>query len=106
MNSNHRYLQRKRAKSRSSNTQIILIYFISLMMIFRYVSSLISFDLWEHEKYLYDEYTLVAYLLLTFIFLYNWNMIATIYQSLKAQLLSIPIWLVVSYLISLTYYLI
>ncbi|WP_157111465.1 hypothetical protein [Nonlabens spongiae] len=76
------------------------------MMIFRYVSSLISFDLWEHEKYLYDEYTLVAYLLLTFIFLYNWNMIATIYQSLKAQLLSIPIWLVVSYLISLTYYLI
>ena len=93
-------------RSRVAIGQVNFIYYVLLYVLTRYLLVLFGIGFQNYNQLLITEYTLTAYLLPTFIFLYNWNMISTVYQSLKAQLLSIPFWLILSYFISFTYCLI
>ncbi len=95
-----------RMKVRKAKTQGLHIFYIVLLVLLRCFLMVTGISLDGYGDALKEEYTFIAYLLPTFIFLYNWNMISTVYQSLKAQLISIPIWLGVSYLLSFTYYLV
>lgn len=96
----------RRFKKLKARTQTYFIFFFILAALLKVSEDVFLLYLDGFGPYFEQEYNLIAILLPSYVFLYNWNMIATVYQSLKAQLLSIPIWLGVSYLISLTYYLI